>query len=89
MDEGRTGDLVFFAFDLLYLNGENTAQLPLLERKQRMQRLFRKEVPGLRYSEHVVGDGPRFRAQACGLGLEGASPSAPIGPTRRVIAGSG
>jgi bifunctional non-homologous end joining protein LigD len=37
MDEGRTDDLVFFAFDLLFLNGESTAQLPLLERKERLQ----------------------------------------------------
>ena len=64
--------MVFFAFDLLFLNGESTAQLPLLERKARLQRLFRKEIPGLRYSEHVAGDGPEFRAQACKLGLEGA-----------------
>jgi ATP-dependent DNA ligase len=70
MDEGRTDQLVFFAFDLLFLNGESTAQLPLIERKERLQRLFKKEVGGLRYSEHVIGDGPRFRAQACKLGLE-------------------
>ncbi len=72
MDEGRTDQLVFFAFDLLFLNGESTAQLPLLERKAKLQRLFRKEIPGLRYSEHVAGDGLSFRAQACKLGLEGA-----------------
>ena len=72
MDEGRTDQLVFFAFDLLFLNGESTAQLPLIERKERLQRLFKKEISGLRYSEHVVGDGPQFRAQACKLGLEGA-----------------
>lgn len=36
-----------------------------------LQRLFKKEIHGLRYSEHVVGDGPRFRTQACKLGLEG------------------
>jgi bifunctional non-homologous end joining protein LigD len=72
MDEGRTDQLVFFAFDLLYLNGESTAQLPLIQRKERLQRLFKKEIGGLRYSEHVIGDGPRFRAQACKLGLEGA-----------------
>ena len=71
MDEGRTDQLVFFAFDLLYLNGESTAQLPLTKRKDRLQRLFNKELGGLRYSEHVTGDGPRFRAQACKLGLEG------------------
>lgn len=38
----------------------------------RLLRLFKKEIPGLRYSEHVAGDGPRFRAHACKLGLEGA-----------------
>jgi bifunctional non-homologous end joining protein LigD len=72
MDEGRTDQLVFFAFDLLFLNGVSTAQLPRIKRKERLQRLFKKEVSGLRYSEHVVGDGPGFRAQAYRLGLEGA-----------------
>ena len=38
MDEGRTDQLVFFAFDLLFLNGKSTAQLPLVERKERLQR---------------------------------------------------
>jgi bifunctional non-homologous end joining protein LigD len=71
MDEGRTDQLVFFAFDLLYLNGESTAQLPLIERKTRLERAFTKQTRGLRYSEHVVSDGPRFREQACKLGLEG------------------
>jgi DNA ligase D-like protein (predicted ligase) len=71
MDEGRTEQLIFLAFDLLFLNGERTAQLPLIKRKDRLQRLFKKEIHGLRYSEHVVTDGPRFRAQACRLGLEG------------------
>ncbi len=72
MDEGRTDQLVFFAFDLLFLNGVRTAQLPLIKRKERLQRLFKKEIGGLRYSEHVMGDGPAFRAQACKLGREGA-----------------
>ena len=71
MDEGRTEQLVFFAFDLLYLNGESTAQLPLIKRKERLKRLFKKEIQGLRYNEHVTGDGPRFREHACKLGLEG------------------
>jgi bifunctional non-homologous end joining protein LigD len=72
MDEGRTDQLAFFVFDLLFLNGESTAQLPLIKRKERLQRLFKKEISGLRYSEHVAGGGPQFRAQACKLGLEGA-----------------
>jgi len=69
MDEGRTDQLVFFAFDLLFLNGTSTAQMPLLERKERLQRLFKKEIDGLRYSDHVVANGPAFRTQACRLGL--------------------
>lgn len=72
MDEGNTDQLVFYAFDLLFLNGKSTAQLPLVDRKTRLRGLFKKEIPGLRYSEHVAGNGPKFRAQACKLGLEGA-----------------
>jgi bifunctional non-homologous end joining protein LigD len=71
MDEGRTDQLVFLAFDLLFLNGQSTAQLPLIERKERLKRLFKKDIQGLRYNEHVTGDGPRFREHACKLGLEG------------------
>ena len=54
MDEGRTDELVFFAFDLLYLNGESTAQQPLIERKERLQRLFAKEMSGLRFMVRPV-----------------------------------
>jgi bifunctional non-homologous end joining protein LigD len=35
MDDGRTDQLVFFAFDLLFLNGVSTAQLPLLKHSRR------------------------------------------------------
>ena len=45
MDEGRTGKLVFFTFDLLFLNGESTTNLPLFERKARLQALFRLRCP--------------------------------------------
>ena len=63
MDEGSKDELVFFAFDLLYLNGESTAQLPLIERTERLQRLFKKEVGGLRYSEHVIWQRPPASAR--------------------------
>ncbi|RUV83760.1 hypothetical protein EOA88_17360 [Mesorhizobium sp. M5C.F.Ca.IN.020.14.1.1] len=72
MDEGRTGDLVLFAFDLLFLDGNDTAKLPLIERKARLEAVLSKPTPGLRFGEHVVGNGPRFREHACRLGLEGA-----------------
>lgn len=72
MDEGRTGDLVFFTFDLLFLNGEDTASLPLIERKERLEALFSTDMPQLRFSEHVIGSGPKFREHACRMALEGA-----------------
>lgn len=71
MDEGRTDALVYFCFDLLFLDGEDLAGLPLLERKKRLQRLISNDLPRVRFSEHVVGGGPRFRKEACRLGLEG------------------
>ncbi|WP_353011203.1 hypothetical protein [Mesorhizobium sp. M0977] len=72
MDEGRTGDLVFFAFDLLFLNGESIAKLPLIDRKARLEGLFSSDMPSLRFSDHVIDDGPAFRKHACRLALEGA-----------------
>ena len=75
-------------FDLAALEAEFLAELPLIERKAKLQRLFRKEIDGLRYTDHVVGDGPRFRAQACRLGLEGAI-SKLTEPMLRATAGSG
>jgi len=71
MDEGRTDELVLFVFDLLFLDGKSITHMPLIERKQRLERLLKKEIDGVRYSDHVVGDGARFRAHACKLGLEG------------------
>ena len=54
--------------------------------KERPQRLFKKDVGGLRYSEYVAGDGPRFRQHACQLGLEDAiskRADRPYAPSRR------
>ncbi len=59
MDEGHTDQLIFFAFDLLYLNGENLGPQPLVERKERLQGLLKRDVSGLRFSEHVVGGSSR------------------------------
>jgi bifunctional non-homologous end joining protein LigD len=45
--------------------------LPLIKRKERLQRPFEKKIAGLRYSEHVARSGPQFHAEACKLGPEG------------------
>src|SRR5215475_3421578 len=56
--------------------GESTAKLPPIERKERLRSLFSREVRGLRFADHVVGDGPRFRQRACELGVEGVASKA-------------
>src|SRR5258707_14714087 len=46
--------------DLLHLDGENIAALPLIERKESLRGLVAIEVPGLRFSDYVICGGPRF-----------------------------
>ena len=48
--------LVYYAFDLLRLDGRDTAGLPLIERKQLLKPLI-EGAPGLQYDDHVTGDG--------------------------------
>jgi hypothetical protein len=48
-----------------------TAQLPLIERKERLRSLFSREIRGLCFADHMLGDGPRFREHACKRGVEG------------------
>ncbi|MBX9846633.1 MAG: non-homologous end-joining DNA ligase [Hyphomicrobium sp.] len=71
MDERRTSELVYYAFDLLFLNSGSTAQLPLIECKTRLQGLLAKPRPGLLFCDHIVGNGPQFYEHACRMGLEG------------------
>jgi bifunctional non-homologous end joining protein LigD len=65
------GGLVYFVFDLIELDGENIASLPLLERKKQLAALLKNPPMGIVYSEHEGGDGDAFRKAACQHGLEG------------------
>jgi bifunctional non-homologous end joining protein LigD len=69
-DTGQ-GSLVFFLFDLLYLDGENLMDLPLVERKTRLVSLLNGAPNSLRYNDHQIGHGPEFHRLACQHGLEG------------------
>ena len=44
---------------------------PLSDRKAALAKLLRKAKPGIRYSEHLTGDGTAIFEHACKLGLEG------------------
>ena len=70
-DSGNAGALVFFLFDLLYLDGEVISAAPLRERKERLRHLLSNIGTPLQYSDHQIGRGPEFYARACELSLEG------------------
>ncbi|MBV8323483.1 MAG: hypothetical protein JO049_22795 [Hyphomicrobiales bacterium] len=70
-DRGNAAALVFFLFDLLHLDGEDLRPRPLIERKERLRTLLANAGPCLRYSDHVIGQGPAFYDQACGMHVEG------------------
>ena len=69
-DRGGAG-LVYFAFDLLELDGEDLTGLPLSERKTRLASLLTKPPNGIEFRDHEGGDGEAFRRVACRHGLEG------------------
>ena len=60
-----------YAFDLLAIDGTETRALPLSERKEALAHLLSKAKPGIRYSEHLTGNGAEIFERACMMGLEG------------------
>ena len=85
--EGAKVDLTYFAFDLLHLDGHKLRDLPLLERKEFLAKLFASlpDDSPIHLSEHFDGDGSQIFRKACGLGAEGIiskSASAPYTSTR-------
>lgn len=67
----RSGQLVYFAFDLLSLDGKDLRGEKLVARKKLLEKLLAKPPAALRYSEHVIGRGEDLFAEACKRGLEG------------------
>jgi bifunctional non-homologous end joining protein LigD len=63
--------LVYFAFDLLHLDGWDLRGVRLEERKEVLRRLLEKAPAALRFSDHVRGQGPAFFEKAREAGLEG------------------
>jgi ATP-dependent DNA ligase len=63
--------LLSCTFDLLQLNGDDLRNEPLEVRKATLQSLLRNAKPGVRYTEHLNGDGEIIFKHACKLGLEG------------------
>src|SRR5262245_27453876 len=68
----RHDDSTFlYAFDLIELNGDDLRRDPLEVRKATLASIVAKAGPGIKFNEHMEGDGPTVFAHACKLGLEG------------------
>jgi bifunctional non-homologous end joining protein LigD len=63
----------YFVFDLLWLDGKHLRDLPLVERKARLESLLGegRATDWIIYSGDVAGSGETFFNEACKSGLEG------------------
>ncbi|MGZ8422695.1 MAG: DNA ligase D [Nitrospira sp.] len=72
-DSHSDSNLVYFVFDLLYLDGYDLRPAPLIERKRLLSALFKDNSPSalVQYSDHITGEGEVAFAEACRSGMEG------------------
>ncbi len=71
-NDGERFPLTYFVFDLLHLDGHNTRDLTVRERKQLLAKIIPSTADGtVRFSDHIDGKGPEIFHQACKLGTEG------------------
>ena len=75
LSDGKTDQLIFFVFDLLFADGEDLRALPLSDRKARLRSLpdtlgAKKDVL-IRFVEHFGSGGDAVLQSACRMSLEG------------------
>ena len=64
--------VVFYAFDLLYLDGYDLTRCPLIKRKALLRKILPKDNTGrVRYTDHISGSGERLFKKIEALNLEG------------------
>ena len=73
LSEGAGNKLVFYAFDLLYLDGWDLTRAPTVKRKEMLAQLLAGAGgrSAIQLSDHVLGDGRALYDQATEMGLEG------------------
>src|SRR6185436_4459739 len=75
LSEGKTDDLIFFAFDLLFLEDKDLRGRFLVDRKSTLKNLvektYGKHQTQIRYVEHFESGGDAVLKSACRMSLEG------------------
>ena len=69
--KGRQDRLLFYAFDLLFHNGDDLRTQPQIKRKEVLKSLTDMLAPPILYSEHIEGDGQPLFEAASRLNYEG------------------
>ena len=71
----RSTSLVYYVFDVPYLDGYDLTEAPLIERKEVLARVLLSANPdndgSMRYSDHIQGQGEDVLQQACRSAMEG------------------
>ncbi len=72
LKEQDSDRIVYYVFDLLFLNGVDLRNRSLLERKKLLKKILKGfEKTHIRYSDHVVGHAKEFFKTSCDFDLEG------------------
>lgn len=72
LEDHQSDDLVYYVFDLLYLNGYDTRQLPLTDRKKLLKEVLgNSDSEKILFSEHWDESGKSVFENACENNLEG------------------
>ena len=91
-DEGKTlfydlmfgrGQVFFYAFDIMYLDGEDLTDLPLIERKQRLTGLSVDAPECMLYVDHIEEQGKDLYEMICQRDMEGIVAKPKISPYSR------
>lgn len=70
--EGKDAVLKYCIFDILYYDRYNLQQLPLIERKELLNKLMQNiESENIIFSKHIFGNSAEILAHACKLKFEG------------------
>jgi ATP-dependent DNA ligase len=79
--------LVFFAFDLLFLDREDITGLPLVDRKTRLEAFLVGAPEMIRYNDHQIGHSPAFYRLAASIASKASSRNASMAGTSRIDGG--
>lgn len=71
LSEKRDKDILFYLFDIMFLNGEDLREKSLEKRKEILYKILPQEHSFIKYSDHITQKSNEFFKMACNYELEG------------------